>query len=67
MQLIEEKIIAQIHKEGPLRFHDFMEMVLYDPDTGYYTSPGEKTGSKGDYCQICSCMNHHIVMAETIP
>jgi SAM-dependent MidA family methyltransferase len=49
MQLIEKKIIEQIHKEGPLPFHDFMEMALYDPDKGYYTSPREKTGSKGDY------------------
>jgi SAM-dependent MidA family methyltransferase len=26
-----------------------MEMALYYPETGYYTSPGEKTGIRGDY------------------
>lgn len=36
-------------KEGPLSFRDFMEMVLYYPKLGYYTSEGDKFGVKGDY------------------
>lgn len=47
--LAEEKIIEKIKKEGPLSFHDFMEIALYDPAAGYYTSSGEKIGSNGDY------------------
>ncbi len=47
--LAEEKIIDKIKKEGPLSFHDFMEIALYDPAAGYYTSPAEKIGSNGDY------------------
>ena len=46
---IEEKIKEKIRNEGPISFHDYMEMALYDPCVGYYTSPGEKIGSVGDY------------------
>ena len=47
--LIRDRIIERIYSGGPLSFHDFMEMSLYYPVEGYYTSTGEKTGSKGDY------------------
>jgi SAM-dependent MidA family methyltransferase len=48
MQLAE--IIKQrIEKEGPISFHDFMEMSLYYPELGYYTSAPDKIGSNGDY------------------
>src|SRR5882672_459904 len=47
--LIKDRIIDKIYSGGPVSFHDFMEMSLYYPEAGYYTSPGEKTGSKGDY------------------
>ena len=46
---IEEKIKEKIRIEGPISFHDYMEMALYDPCAGYYTSAGEKIGSSGDY------------------
>lgn len=42
-------IIERMMKEGPLSFREFMEMALYYPDLGYYTSAGEKFGTKGDY------------------
>lgn len=48
MQL-SEIIIERIRKEGPLSFHDFMEMCLYYPGCGYYTSEKDKTGKNGDY------------------
>jgi SAM-dependent MidA family methyltransferase len=48
MQL-EEIIIEKIRKEGPVSFRDFMEMCLYYPGSGYYTSAGNKTGTSGDY------------------
>src|SRR5690349_5800205 len=47
--LVKEKIIQRIQLEGPLSFHDFMEMALYYPSAGYYTSEGEKIGKHGDY------------------
>ena len=48
MQL-SEIIIEHIRKNGPLSFHDFMEMCLYYPELGYYTSEQDKIGEKGDY------------------
>jgi SAM-dependent MidA family methyltransferase len=47
--LLENIIIEKIKKEGPIPFHDFMDMCLYYPRLGYYTSPGNKTGRNGDY------------------
>lgn len=46
---LAKKIIRKIENEGPLSFHDFMEMALYYPKLGYYTSDKEKFGKKGDY------------------
>ena len=39
----------RIHDEGPISFRDFMEMALYYPQLGYYTSAKEKFGKEGDY------------------
>lgn len=47
--LLSEIIIQRIQKEGPISFHDFMEMSLYYPELGYYTSAQDKIGKKGDY------------------
>ncbi|HXB41850.1 MAG TPA: SAM-dependent methyltransferase [Bacteroidia bacterium] len=44
-EIIKEKIV----KEGPISFHDFMEMALYYPELGYYTSAKDKIGRTGDY------------------
>ena len=46
---LREIIIEKIKHEGPLSFHDFMEMALYYPKLGYYTSDHEKFGKNGDY------------------
>jgi SAM-dependent MidA family methyltransferase len=44
------KIIRQrISKEGPISFHDFMEMALYYPELGYYMAPKDKIGKNGDF------------------
>ncbi len=48
MQL-SDIIIARIQNDGPISFRDFIEMSLYYPELGYYTSIGEKTGYQGDY------------------
>jgi SAM-dependent MidA family methyltransferase len=46
---LSEIIIQRIQKEGPISFHDFMEMSLYYPELGYYTSTKDKIGEKGDF------------------
>jgi SAM-dependent MidA family methyltransferase len=46
---LREIIIEKIKKDGPVSFHDFMEMALYYPGYGYYTSSAEKIGKNGDY------------------
>jgi SAM-dependent MidA family methyltransferase len=42
-------IIAQIKREGPVSFHDFMEASLYYPGLGYYTRSSQQFGEQGDY------------------
>jgi SAM-dependent MidA family methyltransferase len=39
----------RIEKDGPISFHDFMEMALYHPTEGYYTSTAERIGLQGDF------------------
>lgn len=46
---LAEIIIQKIQANGPVSFRDFMEMALYYPGSGYYTSDGDKIGEKGDY------------------
>ncbi len=48
-QALKETIIARIEREGPINFCDFMEMALYAPKLGYYTSRRENIGRSGDY------------------
>lgn len=47
--LLSEIIIQRIKEEGPVSFHDFMEMALYYPEKGYYTSKQNKIGKTGDF------------------
>ncbi|WP_293445931.1 SAM-dependent methyltransferase [Persephonella sp.] len=39
----------RIKKEGEISFRDFMDIALYYPELGYYTSPQEKIGGYGDF------------------
>ena len=39
----------RISSQGRITFAEYMEMALYMPGLGYYTSPGEKIGGEGDY------------------
>lgn len=48
MQL-SEIIKDRIRQEGPIPFHDFMEMALYYPRLGYYMAAGDRIGANGDY------------------
>jgi SAM-dependent MidA family methyltransferase len=47
--LLSEIIIERIKEEGPISFHDYMEMALYYPGKGYYTSDKNKIGTTGDF------------------
>lgn len=49
MNPLEEKIIERIKKEGSITFEAFMEMALYEPELGYYTSPKTLIGRRGDF------------------
>jgi SAM-dependent MidA family methyltransferase len=42
-------IVNKIRNEGPISFYEFMEMALYYPLMGYYTSCDDKIGIQGDY------------------
>ena len=46
---LSEIVQNRIREEGPISFHDFMEMALYYPELGYYTSTNVKFGEHGDY------------------
>jgi len=37
-----ERIAAEIRATGPMSFARFMEIALYDPEAGYYTSAGPR-------------------------
>jgi SAM-dependent MidA family methyltransferase len=46
---LSEIIIQKIQKDGPISFHDFMDLALYHPSFGYYNSEQNKIGKEGDY------------------
>ncbi len=48
-EALKEAIVARTEGQGAITFRDFMEMALYYPQLGYYSSPREKMGRQGDY------------------
>lgn len=46
---LSEIIIQKIRDEGPISFQQFMEMCLYYPGMGYYTSGRNPIGVNGDF------------------
>ena len=56
---VEKIIIDRIRQEGPISFRDFMEMALYHPGEGYYTSAGDKIGQSGDF--LYQSLSYHAV------
>jgi SAM-dependent MidA family methyltransferase len=48
-QILTSVIIDRIQSAGPLSFRDFMEMALYDPESGYYCHDREQIGENGDF------------------
>jgi SAM-dependent MidA family methyltransferase len=49
MNEIEKLIRERISNEGPMPFEAFMEVALYHPGLGYYTSPDTEIGRSGDF------------------
>jgi SAM-dependent MidA family methyltransferase len=49
MNPLTDIIKAEIGKKGRLTFSEFMELALYHPGLGYYTSGGARIGKRGDY------------------
>lgn len=45
----EKELIRRISAKGPLTFAEFMDVALYWPDGGYYTSTDLAWGADGDY------------------
>ncbi len=43
------RISDRIRRNGPITFCAFMAACLYEPGLGYYTSPGRKVGTGGDF------------------
>src|SRR4051812_42372927 len=46
---LSDIIRQKIQNNGPISFRDYMDMALYFPGLGYYTSSAEKIGKSGDY------------------
>lgn len=42
-------IVDRIRTSGRITFADYMAACLYEPGLGYYTSPGRKVGTEGDF------------------
>ena len=42
-------IAAEIRRGGPMNFHRFMELALYDPEVGYYARATAGPGPQRDY------------------
>lgn len=49
MNPLERVIIERIMKEGPITFETFMDMALYHPGMGYYSSKRIPIGRMGDF------------------
>ncbi|MEP4077123.1 class I SAM-dependent methyltransferase [Haloferula sp.] len=43
------RIVRKIQENGPISFSDFMEMALYDPESGYYAGQDGQVGREGDF------------------
>lgn len=49
MSQLEEVLEQLIAEGGPVSFRDFMELALYHPEHGYYTSGAVRTGRAGHF------------------
>ncbi|MDQ4095693.1 MAG: SAM-dependent methyltransferase [Actinomycetota bacterium] len=49
MNALHARLLGRIRNEGPLPFAEYMAIALYDPEHGYYSAGGERTGWRGDF------------------
>ena len=56
MQL-SDIIIQKIQRDGPLAFNEYMELCLYHPTLGYYSSSDNAIGKQGDF-YTSSCLGN---------
>ncbi|MCL4558350.1 MAG: SAM-dependent methyltransferase [Deltaproteobacteria bacterium] len=49
MTPLQQFIRDTIEQGGPITFERFMELCLYHPSLGYYTSGRQRIGARGDY------------------
>jgi SAM-dependent MidA family methyltransferase len=47
--VLAAEIRDEVVREGPISFRRFMELALYHPEHGYYTSGRAQVGRKGDF------------------
>ena len=48
-QPLADRIRREIHGDGPISFARFMDLVLYDPEHGYYSRGPVGLGTTGDF------------------
>lgn len=60
---LAEVLAQRIRSRGEMTFASFMEAALYEPNLGYYTSPGRKVGAEGDFY---TSMNVHSAFGRLI-
>lgn len=46
---LRQRLDQRIRESGPLRFHDYMAMALYEPNLGYYAKGTRQVGKAGDF------------------
>ena len=46
---LKAEIVSLIEQQGPISFADYMELCLYHPQHGYYTSARTRIGKQGDF------------------
>lgn len=49
MTPLAEILRDEIHRNGPISFHRYMEAALYHPELGYYRRPRDPFGVRGDF------------------
>lgn len=46
---LRQILAERIRERGNITFAEYMSACLYEPELGYYTSPGRKVGAQGDF------------------
>ena len=49
MSSLTDRLRTRIQSEGPISFHNFMSLALYDEESGYYSREHQRWGRAGDY------------------